>query len=240
MFKTIIWFARFLFSFLLLIPKMKKCERVKAKLPMHESKPIIDKILLKWLNRQLNFAGVKYEITGKENIPDRPVLYVANHQSMFDFPALLFCTKTPCGFVAKKETLKLPLIRTWMSLIDCVFIDRQNPREAMKALNQTVDKLNEGKSMTIFPEGTRSKDGKLGEFKSGAFKIAQKTGVPIIPVYIKGSRSAFEDTKRITKTTIGVTILPPVYTEGLTREEFRTLGDKIQQMILDEKTRQES
>ena len=168
------------------------------------------------------------------------MLHVANHQSLFDFPAQLVRTKTPCGFVAKKETLKLPLIRTWMSLNDCVFIDRLNPREAMKALNQTVDKLNEGKSMTIFPEGTRSKDGKLGEFKSGAFKIAQKTGVPIIPVYIKGSRSAFEDTKRITKTSIGVTILSHVYTAGLTREDFRTLGDKIQQMILDEKTRQVS
>ncbi|NMP37618.1 MAG: 1-acyl-sn-glycerol-3-phosphate acyltransferase [Clostridiales bacterium] len=235
MVKTILWFARFIFSFILLLPKMHRCKKAKATLPMSESKPIIDKVLLTWLKKQLDFAGVTYEITGKERIPDRPVLYVANHQGVFDFPALLFCTKTPCGFVAKKETLKLPLIRTWMSLIDCVFIDRQNPREAMKAINETVDKLNEGKSMTIFPEGTRSKDGQLGEFKGGAFKIAQKTRAPIVPVYIKGTRAAFEENKRIRKAVVHVTILEPIYTEELTREEFKALPEKVKQMIQDEK-----
>lgn len=99
----------------------------------------------------------------------------------------------PKAFIAKIELLKLPLLRTWMIHLKCVFMDRSDIRQSLKVINQAADHLKEGYSMIIFPEGTRSKNETFGEFKPGSLKLALKAGVPIVPVLRLGFVSNFVD-----------------------------------------------
>lgn len=141
---------------------------------------------------------------------------------------LLTSLDKPNGFIAKKEAKKIPFVPTWMDYLGCVFIDRENPREAVKALNEAADKIKSGYSIIIFPEGTRSKSDNMGQFKGGAFKIAEKTRVPIVPVLLDGTYKIMEANKNwMVPGTVNVTILPPIDTTELTKADFKTLGPEI-------------
>ena len=124
-FRTIKWFTQVVCSLLSLIPKMKKGVKLKNTGDISVYKPFVDEELRNWLNPLVKAAGVEFVVKGQENIPqDEAVIYVPNHQGIFDMPALILNTPTPCGFIAKKELRKVPIVRTWMWLLDCVFIDR--------------------------------------------------------------------------------------------------------------------
>ena len=99
-----------------------------------------------------------------------------SHQGDYDIPLMLLYLDEPHGLVAQVETKKIPLVRTWMELLDCVFIDRDSPRKAMEAMRQAQTMLEQGKSMVVFPEGTRSRGDQMNEFKAGAFRMACKAG----------------------------------------------------------------
>ena len=96
------------------------------------------------------------------------------------------------GFVAKKEVLKVPILSYWLPRAKCIPLDRQNPRDAVRVINEGVKNLKDGYSMMIFPEGTRSLDGKHSPFKKGSLKLAIKAKVPIVPVTIDASFTSFE------------------------------------------------
>ena len=174
---------------------------------------------------------------GKENIPDYPCVYVANHQSNFDIPLMLTCLDKPNGLIAKVELKKLPLIRDWMELLDCVFIDRNNAKQSVSALNAAADNLvTNGVSFVIFPEGTRSKGDTVGEFKSGAFKIATKSKATIVPVVIDGSYKVMEQNNMwIKPANVTVKILPPIKTSDMTREETKGLTEQVRNLIIENK-----
>ena len=143
----------------------------------------------------------------------------------------------PHPLVAKKEIGNIPIVRGWMRLLRCVFLDRDNPRKAMEAMNQAMENLKKGYSVTIFPEGTRSKGSELdlGEFKAGAFRIATKTKSPIVPVAIHGSRDIMENNGGWMKPThITIEILPSMSTAGLTREEIKQLPNQIEEKLRDQ------
>ncbi len=164
------------------INKLNKEGRTKKKLKL------MDKIILKCTNKLIDIAGANLEITGTENIPlNEPVLYVSNHQGNMDIPILYSTAPQTMAFVAKKEMEKIPLLGFWMKERGCVFIDRDNARNSLKAINQASKSLKAGNSIAIFPEGTRSKGPKIGDFKSGSLRIAIKSGVKVIPVTIKDS-----------------------------------------------------
>ena len=145
----------------------------------------------------LKIAGVTYEVYGLENIPsDRAVLYVGNHRSYFDVLVGYVTAPGLMGFVAKKEMLRYPCLRSWMRLVNCVFLDRKNVKEALKAIMEAIGKLKDGISIWIFPEGTRNVNDNLAdlmEFREGSLKMAEKSGCPVIPVAIKGTAAVFED-----------------------------------------------
>ena len=144
----------------------------------------------------LKMADVTVEVRGYENIPqDRPVLYVGNHRSYFDI--LVGYTTVPgrMGFVAKKETAKIPLLSKWMLNVNCLFLDRNNIKEGLKTILAGIEKVRRGVSVWIFPEGTRNKNEQLSDllpFKEGSLKIAEKSGCPVVPVAIKGTAEVFE------------------------------------------------
>ena len=232
-FRTVKWFTQVACSLLRLIPKMKKGVKLKNTGDLSVYKPFVDEELRKWLNPLMKSAGVDFVVKGKENIPENEaVIYVPNHQGLFDMPALILNTPTPCGFIAKKELKKVPIVRTWMWLLDCVFIDRQNKREARVAIKESIELINKGRSMVIFPEGTRSRDGVPLPFKSGVMMIAKETKAKIVPVVLEGIIDRFEGTKNITPGTVTVTFLPYVETENLSRDEMKALPDKIRDKIV--------
>ncbi|WP_117170045.1 lysophospholipid acyltransferase family protein [Paraliobacillus sediminis] len=153
-----------------------------------EKLALMDKIILKCTNKLIKISGADLSVTGTENIPlNEPVLYVANHQGHMDIPILYSTAPQTMAFVAKKEMEKIPLLGFWMKERGCVFIDRGNARNSLKAINQAISSLKAGHPIAIFPEGTRSKGPEIGDFKSGSLRIALKAGVKVIPVSFKDS-----------------------------------------------------
>lgn len=177
--------------------------------------------------------GIEFKITGCENVPEGPVLFVANHSGMVD-AAVMAEMPIPVGFVLKKEFTKIPFFTKWLGQMNAVFIDRENPRAAVACINEAVEIINKGFSMAIFPEGTRTRDASVGEFKNGAFKIVQKTGVPIVPVAIKGSYKVWEEPGKLIPGTVEAHIMEPVYTHDLDRKAYKELGISIRQAIVDQ------
>lgn len=187
-----------------------------------------------WAKRVTMVTGSKVTITGQENIPDGPVLIVANHQSNFDIMTILFGIDKHLGFIAKKELRKVPFLSYWMKAIGCVFIDRGNPREGLKAISEGIEKLKAGHTLVVFPEGTRSKDGKLDEFKAGSFRLATKSGAPILPVAINGTGMVYEmNNHKISASHIVMQILPPINVAQMSKEELEKLPEITKQVIAD-------
>lgn len=174
-------------------------------------------------------AGTKIVVNGKENIPDGAVLYTPNHRSIFDIIITYPLCKGQTGYVAKKETKKFPIFSWWMSLMNCQFLDRKDLRSGLKMINKCIDLVKKGSSICIFPEGTRNKGtDPLLEFHSGSFKIAEKTGCPIVPVCIINSSNVFENQfPKIKKTTVYVNYLPAIETAGMSRDEVKGLTDRV-------------
>lgn len=184
----------------------------------------------------LAIGGVKITVKGKENIPDQAVLYVGNHRSYFDILITYIQCERLTGFVAKDAIEKVPSLRVWMRYLYCLFLDRHDPRAGMKTILQAIEYIKQGVSIFIFPEGTRNDGEELSmlPFKEGSFKIATKTGCPIIPVAINNSAEIFENhLPRMKKTHVIVEYGTPIYPDKLSKEELKTIGSMCQQMIQD-------
>lgn len=188
-----------------------------------------------WARRLLNVTGTTMDIKGLDNIPaNTPVLFVGNHQSYFDIPALVAIIDKPIGFIAKIELKKIPIFSKWITSIGSVFIDRNDIRQSLKAIIQSTDNLKNGLSMVIFPEGTRSKSDDMGDFKKGSLKPAVKANVPIIPVAINGTHRIYESNKSgIKKATIRITFGEPIMYSELPKEIQRDSGNYVQNIIKD-------
>ena len=136
--------------------------------------------IIKWaFGLVLFICGTKLSVYGKENIPkDRSVLFVGNHRSIFDILILYVNAIKPTGIISKKEMDRVPIFNIWMRNIGCLFLDRDDIKQGLKVILTAVDKVKNGMSMAIFPEGTRCKtEGVFLPFKGGSFKIAEKIDV---------------------------------------------------------------
>ena len=158
---------------------------------------------------------------------------MSNHQSFFDIPLLMSAIDVPKGFIAKKELESWPGISMWMKYIRCIFMDRENIRKSAESIVEGINTLKSGYSMVIFPEGTRSKGGPTHEFKSGSFKLATKSKVPIVPVTINGTYKLLEKNNyKIKAAEIEVIIHPIVDVKNLSKEELTALPQTIENTIL--------
>lgn len=178
-----------------------------------------------------NALAMNVTIKGKENIPNVPCCYIGNHTSILDIPILIDSVGKCMGFVAKKEMVKAPVLGYWMSKYNCVPLDRGNAREAIKVIKKGSENIKNGYSMAIFPEGTRSKNGELMEFKKGSLKLATMAKAPIVPVTIDGAYRAFEIDRKFKPIDITITFSEPIYTENLSREEEKSLMEKVRSEI---------
>lgn len=233
MFRTIFWFVYFWLYLLKILPEYFRVNSLLKKGKIKERDMLVDSVAAKWARDLLKLAGARVNVTGVENVPaDRAVLFVSNHQGNFDIPILLGYIDKPKAFIAKIEMLKLPLIRTWMRQMNCVFMDRQDMRQSLKVMNEATEYLKQGYSMVIFPEGTRSKGETMGEFKAGSLRIAMKANVPIVPVTIKGSYKLMEQNGFVIKPAdVEIVISEPIETAGLTKEQANGLNEKVYSII---------
>lgn len=233
--RTIIWFGYFFGYLVVHIGELKKGEAAMAAGDRAAADAIAAKGVPHWCNTLLKLAGVTVTVTGRENIPtDRPCVFVANHRGYYDIPIMLTQLDAPHGMLAKAETDKIPLVNRWMRLLGCVFVDRDDVRASMAALNAATAEVKNGHSFCIFPEGTRYKgeEGGIGEFKGGAFRIALKAGAPVVPVALHNTRDVMENNHYLMRPThITVNILPPIETATLTRAEQKELPEATQQQI---------
>lgn len=223
--RTLVWFIYFWLYLLVLEPLRIRAARYEKDGDRAAHDKLTQKTVGRWARRLLALAGAKITVEGLENLPQGNAVYVANHQGYFDIPLLLgYLGDDTKPLVAKKQIEKIPLIRGWMRELRCVFIDRDNARASMQALNEAIQWVSEGYSMVVFPEGTRSKTGKMAEFKAGAFRIAQKNKVPVVPVCIQGTDRLMERNHYwIRPAAISLCVLPAIDTTCYTKEDWRAL-----------------
>lgn len=142
-----------------------------------------------WARIVLWLSRVKVAAEGREQVDGRiPRIYMTNHQSYFDILGLLAYLPVDFKFLMKQELMKIPLFGFAMRRAGYIGIERNDPRKAVKSMQQAAERIRNGASVLIFPEGTRSVDGRLQEFKRGGFKLALKSRCDIVPVVIQGSR----------------------------------------------------
>jgi 1-acyl-sn-glycerol-3-phosphate acyltransferase len=144
--------------------------------------------MCRWSRDNLWLSRVQVEIQGLEHInADRPQILVANHSGLHDILSLSACLPIQFRWIAKKSLFRVPFMGWHMRRSGYIPIDRENPREAAKSIMEAAAIIQGGVNAIAFPEGTRSRTGELGKFHSGAFALALRTGVPLVPVTLDGS-----------------------------------------------------
>lgn len=131
---------------------------------------------------------VRLEVHGASRVRQEPVVYMSNHESWLDIPALLVAIPGQVRFLAKRSLFAIPFLGWAMRAMGFIPVDRENRRTAVKSFDQAAARIRAGRSVLVFPEETRTPDGTLLQFQRGGFLIALKAGLPIIPVGIWGAR----------------------------------------------------
>ncbi|QZY55108.1 lysophospholipid acyltransferase family protein [Crassaminicella profunda] len=233
MFRTLYIIFYFIIDQIFLIPKAMKIDKLEKQGKIKEMHQLLHTIAYTWGRRIVNASGSKVQLSGLEKIPEGPVVFISNHQGNFDIPILLGFIDKPKAFIAKIELSKIPVFGKWIARQRCIFIDRNDPRQSLRAINNGVKTLKEGHSMIIFPEGTRSKGHKMAEFKKGSLRLATKAKLPIVPITIDGSYKIMEANGKlnIKPANVKVIISNPIYTDHLTKEEESGLSDQVYEII---------
>ncbi|MBU3190664.1 1-acyl-sn-glycerol-3-phosphate acyltransferase [Clostridium bowmanii] len=230
--KTVYFYFRLIINLIGTGFKEIKLNSLKKHKTVEEAEEYVAQVADKWANFVLMIADLNLTVTGRENIPNEPCLFVGNHQSNFDIPSILANTNRLTGAVAKKEMKKIPIMSYWMRQIHSVFMDRENPREALKAIAEGVENLKNGYSMIIFPEGTRSRSNNMGEFKKGSMRLAIKAGVPIVPITFYDTHKAMEGNNgKIRKANAKLIIDKPIYMNNMSKEEKAEVSEMVRNII---------
>lgn len=230
MVRTIYWFICFWVKLIILIPSYFKANKIED---LEEKSKFADKKARSYMGSLLKIAGCETVVIGLENVPmDRAVLFVSNHQSNFDIPLLITQLPGKKGFIAKIETLKLPFVSDWMKFMHCVFMDRDDIRQQVKGITEGVKTLKSGHSMVLFPEGTRSPNGKLQNFKPGGLKLATKSGAAIVPVTINNSMNLMKKGSfKITPAKVTIVISEPIEMTAEMNKDTIKLTEEIKAVI---------
>jgi 1-acyl-sn-glycerol-3-phosphate acyltransferase len=157
-------------------------------LPFHRGGFLFHALARGWAHTVLFICGVKVQTVGLENVRlDRSYVYVSNHASMFDIPAIVAGIPGQIRIVYKKELEVIPIFGWGLKWGSYIGIDRGKGTDAVRSLEEAAEKIRNGASVLLYAEGTRTLDGKLQPFKRGAFNLAVKAGVPVVPLTVNGS-----------------------------------------------------
>ena len=187
-----------------------------------------------WSRILCTLSLVRVKVQGNENIDSKAsYILVANHQSIYDIPLVYGWLNNNFKWIMKKELRRLPIIGKTCELMGHIFIDRSHPMRAKQSLEVAKKNLKQGESsIFLFPEGTRTRNGKIQRFKRGAFTIARDLHLPIVPVTIIGAYDALpKGLNYITPGTIQMIIHSPIDTTHLNDENLNEMVDKVKNTI---------
>ncbi len=196
------------------------------------------RILARSLGKAILFvSGIKVEVRGLSNIElNKSYVYMPNHQSLYDIPVLLGRLPIQFRWLAKAELFKIPVFGRAMKGAGYISIDRKNRHSAIGSLNKAANSMkSKGVSVVIFPEGTRSLDGKIASFKKGGFYLASDSEVPIVPVIIKGTKEIVSKKSFFIKPgKVILEILEPVKTDGYSSKDKKVeLLNKVRDILIE-------
>ena len=194
----------------------------------------IHRVARNWARALLRLAGVQVHVIGPENVrTDRPQIFMANHQSVFDIFAVLGHIPGEFRWIAKEELFRIPIFGRAMKGAGYIPIDRKNHEKAMTSIAEAAQKIRENRSVMSFPEGTRTIDGTIGSFKPGMFLLAMEAQVPIVPVTIIGANKVWaKRSLRIKPGDITIVIDKPVDVKMYPSENRNELIKKVRDTII--------
>ena len=233
MLKYIKFFFKGGYKILLRYPKIYRYAKHKEKYSLEERYAYARKLVKIFFKA----FDIKVNVYGFEQIKDEAYLFISNHQGVIDALTYMYLSEKPITFVSKKEALKYPFVGKVIYFIDGVFLDRDNIRDAVKMVKTCANSLNNGTSVCIFPEGTRTRDEnqKIGEYKAGALKCAYEAKKKIVSFMIDGGYKVFS--KKYKKNfKIDVKILevidPSVYLVKSTTDLANEIKEKTQEELI--------
>ncbi len=237
--RTVAFFLYFFGYLFYSIPFVSKAKKYVDSTKTVEQQNVIKQEKPKqWARNLMKISGSDVTVLGMENLPEGKALIVSNHEGNFDIPVLMSSIPKPFGFISKIEVKKIPVVARWMEVMNCVFMDRKDRRQSIKAIREGIGIIKEGNSIVVFPEGTRSKGGEIAEFKSGSFRLATDAQAPIVPIALWGTSTIMEKNKGWIKPgKVVVSILPPVNHDQYKELESKDIASLIQGMIAEERGR---
>lgn len=196
---------------------------------------ICHRIARVWARSILLISRVRVTVKGVENLdPARSYIFMSNHQSNFDIPVLLAFLPVQFRWIAKSELFKIPIFGRGMRGAGYISIDRSNRRSAIESLQKAARRIQEGASVVIFPEGTRSLDGEIKPFKKGGFVLAVDAGVPVVPIAIHGTYDIMpKDHWLIHAGEVILDIKEPIPASAFTRKTKDELMDCVRRRIFE-------
>ena len=228
---SIFWYICAVLSLIRYTPQLLWVGCKAGSIDPREFDRFVHEIATRWARSNVKRSLARFHIEGLENIPkDEPVVFVSNHQGDFDIAVFLAYLPVPHGYVAKIEIMKIPLLRAWMKHMRCIFIDRKSMRQTARAMLDGVKILQNGQSLVLFPEGTRSKSETMGPFKTASFKLATKAKVPVVPVSINGTFRIMEANRGLIRPAdVYVKIHAPIRTDDL--DDVSGLPERVRGII---------
>ena len=229
MFRTIICFAYVVISKIYLIPFGLIVILGNLLFLRKPMSVFMNWIGIQWSWIMIKLAGCKVTVSGRENIPRKGgVCFASNHDSIADIVMFLRYSSRLAGFIAKKELLFVPLVNFWVYAVGGKFINRKNPRKALKTINKGIDHIKSGGAMIVFPEGSRSRGRGLLPFQPGSLKLATQSKAVIVPVALKGTYEIFEKTGRVRPVQVKVSFCKPIPTADIPMSDRKqVLCDKV-------------
>ncbi len=186
-----------------------------------------------WAHTILWISGVRVSVHGLDRIPGgRNYVYVSNHASMFDIPVILASIPDQIRIIYKRELHWIPIFGWGLKLGSYIAVDRSSSAEAMRSLEEAARKIAHGASVLLYAEGTRTRDGRLQPFKRGAFNLAVRAGVPVVPLTINGSYAILpKSSLAIRPGKVELIIEPPIPIAGPGKEEEKRLMECVREVM---------
>jgi 1-acyl-sn-glycerol-3-phosphate acyltransferase len=188
-----------------------------------------------WSVLLLFFTKVKLSVRGLENIEaEKNYVFIANHQGYYDIPVLYAGLGSSISFIAKKELFSIPFFGWGIASIGCIRMDRKNPRKARESISIAVSMLRKNHmSLVLFPEGTRSVSGAVGEFKRGSFTLALEAGIPVVPIAICGTNRIHKKSSFIVRSaSVDLIVGRPIAAEELKKMDKEQLSETMHKVIV--------